>query len=159
MPASEIPRIARVSGRLTSGTLRHCAAPPDDRECVVTKVRAAPSREARALDVANEEENPMRAAGVFRTLVVTAALMLAIGVAACADDDASAPGELPSAEPAVPSERGEWPAEAPKAAAEEIPGFEAGPPAEPAKESPDESGPPAAEPEEDEEEAPEADRE
>ncbi len=97
----------------------------------------------------------MRAPGASRTLVVTAALMLAISVAACADDDASAPGELPSAEPAAPSEWGEWPDEAPKAAAEEIPGFEAGPPAEPAKESPDESGLP----EEEEEEAPEADRE
>ncbi len=95
--------------------------------------------------------------GASRTLVVTAALMLAIGVAACADDDASAPSELPSAEPAAPSEWGEGPAEAPKAAAEEIPGFEAGPPAEPAKESPDGSGAPAAEPEE--EEDPEADRE
>ncbi len=99
----------------------------------------------------------MRAAAASRTWVVTAALMLAAGVSACADDDASAPGELPSAEPAAPSEWGEGLAEAPKAAAEETPGFEAGPPAEPAKESPDESGPPAAEPEE--EEDPESDRE
>ena len=67
--------------------------------------------------------------------------MLAIGVGACAaDEDTSAPGELPSAEPAALSEGAE------------------GGPAEPAKESPDGSGPPAAEPEE-EEEAPEADRE
>ncbi len=102
----------------------------------------------------------MRAMGAPRTRAITAALMLAIGVAACADDDASAPGELLSAEPAAPSFEGaEGPAEAPKAAAEEIPGFEAGPPAEPAKESPDGSGAPAAEPEEEEEEAPEADRE
>ncbi len=99
----------------------------------------------------------MRAMGASRTLVVTAALILAAGVTACADDDTSAPGELPSAEPAAPSEWGEGSAEVPKAAAEEIPGFEAGPPAEPAKESPDGSGPPAAEPEE--EEDPEADRE
>ncbi len=75
----------------------------------------------------------MRAMGASRTLVVTAALMLAIGVAACADDDASAPGELPSAEPAAPSEGAEGPAEAPKEAAEETPGFETGPPAEPAE--------------------------
>ncbi len=101
----------------------------------------------------------MRAMGASRTLVVTAALMLAIGVAACAaDEDASAPGELPSAEPSDPSEWGESPPEAPKAAAEETPGIDAGPLAEPAKESPDGSGPPAAEPEE-EEEDPEADRE
>ncbi len=103
-----------------------------------------PSREARALVVANAEENLMRAMGAPRTRAITAALMLAIGVAACAaDEDTSAPAE--------------GPAEAPKEAAEETPGFEAGPPAEPAKESPDRSGPPAAEPEE--EEAPEADRE
>jgi hypothetical protein len=117
--------------------------------------------------------------GAPRTRAITAALMLAIGVAACAaDDDTSAPGDLPSVEPAAPSEGADWPAEAPeeaadktpwfeagppaeapKEAAEETPGFEAGPPAEPAKEYPDASGSPAAEPEEEEEEAPEADRE
>ncbi len=101
----------------------------------------------------------MRAMGAPRTWAITAAQKMASGFAACADEYASAPGELPSAEPAAPSDWGEGLAEAPEAAAEEIPGFEAGPPAEPAKESPDESGPPAAEPEEEEEEAPEADRE
>ncbi len=102
----------------------------------------------------------MWAAGASRTLVITAALMLAIGVAACAaDEDTSAPGELPSAEHAAPYEGAEGPAEAPKEAAEETPWtprFDAGSPAELAKESPDGSGPPAAESEE--EEAPEADR-
>ncbi len=118
-----------------------------------------PIREARAPVVANAEENLMRAMGAPRTWAITAALMLAIGVAACAaDEDTSAPGELPSAEPAAaPSEGAEGPAEAPKEAAEETPRFEAGPLAEPAKESPDGSGLPAAEPEE--EEAPESDRE
>ncbi len=74
----------------------------------------------------------MRAMGAPRTWALTAALMLAIGVAACAaDEDTSAPGEFPSAELAAPSEG--------------------------AEESPDGWGLPAAEPEE--EEAPEADRE
>jgi len=101
----------------------------------------------------------MRAMGAPRTWALTAALMLAIGVAGCAaDEDTSAPGEFPSAELAAPSEWAEGPAEAPKEAAEDFPSFDAGPPAEPAKESPDGPGPPAAEPEE-EEEAPEADRE
>ncbi len=89
--------------------------------------------------MAHAEENLMRAMGAPRTWALTAALMLAIGVVACAaDEDTSAPGELPSAEPAALSEEVEGPAE-------------------PAKESPDGSGAPAAEPEE--EEAPEADRE
>ena len=48
----------------------------------------------RAPDVANEEKNPMRAAGASLTLVITGALMLAAGVAACADDDASEPAKL-----------------------------------------------------------------
>ena len=79
----------------------------------------------------------MLAMGAPRTWAITAALMLAIGVVACAaDEDTSAPGELPNAEPAAVSEGAEGPAE-------------------PAKEAPDGSGPPAAE----EEEAPEADRE
>jgi hypothetical protein len=92
--------------------------------------------------VANVEENLMLAMGAPRTRAITAALMLAIGVAACAaDEDTSAPGEPPSAEAAALSEGAEGPAE-------------------PAKEAPDGSGPPAAEPEEEEEEeAPEADRE
>ena len=115
-----------------------------------------PSGEARAAVGANAGENLMWAMGAHRTRAISAALMLAIGVAACgADEDTSAPGQLPSAEPAAPSERAEEPAEAPKEAAEGTP--EADPPAEPANESPDPSGPPAAEPEE--EEAPEADRE
>ena len=119
-----------------------------------------PSREARAPVGANAQENLMRAMGAPRTRAITAALMLAIGVAACAaDEDTSAPGELPSAEPAAPSEGAEGPAEAPKEAAEETPWFDAGSPAELAKESLDGPGSPAAEPEEDEEEAPEADRE
>ncbi len=103
----------------------------------------------------------MRAMGALRTRAITAALMLAIGVAACAaDEDTSRPGELPSAEPAAAlSEGAEGPAEASKEAAEEPHGFDAGSPAELAKESPDGPGSPAAEPEEDEEEAPEADRE
>ncbi len=102
----------------------------------------------------------MRAMGAPRTWVITAALMLAMGVAACtADEDTSAPGELPSAESAAPSEWAEETGDTPKVALEEIPWFEASPPAESAKESPDESDPPAAEPEEDEEKAPEADRE
>ncbi len=126
--------------------------------------RQLPSREARAPVGANAEENLMRAMGAPRTRAITAALMLAIGVAACAaDEDTNAPGELPSAEPAAaPSEGAEGPAEAPKEAAEETPwtpGFDADSPAELAKESPDGPGSPAAEPEEDEEEAPEADRE
>ncbi len=81
----------------------------------------------------------MRAASASRTLVVTSALMLAVGVAACADDDASEPATLSGVEAVAPPEAAEGPAE-------------------PAKESPDGSGPPAAEPEE-EEEAPETDRE
>ncbi len=119
------------------------------------------AREARAPVVANAEENLMWAMGAPRTWVITAALMLAIGVAACAaDEDTSAPGELPSTEPAaIPSEGAEGLAEAPKEAAEEPLGFDADSPAELAKESPDGPGSPAAEPEEDEEEAPEADRE
>ena len=80
----------------------------------------------------------MRASGAFRTLVVTAALMLAVGVAACADDDASEPADFSGAEAAAPSEGTEGPAE-------------------PAKETPYEWDLPAAEPEE--EEAPEAERE
>ncbi len=81
----------------------------------------------------------MLAMGAPRTRAITAALMLAIGVAACAaDEDTSALGELPSTEFAVPSEGAEGPAE-------------------PAEESSDGSGPPAAELEE--EEAPEVDRE
>ncbi len=85
--------------------------------------------------------------------------MLAIGVAACADDDASEPATLSGVEAVARPEGAEETGGAPKEAAEETPWFEASPPAELAKESPDESGPPAAEPEEDEEEAPEADRE
>lgn len=100
----------------------------------------------------------MRAAtGAFRTWVVTAALMLVIGVAACADDDASAPGEFSSAEPTDTYDWADEPAEAPEKAAEETPWFEAGSAAEPERESPDGSDPPAAEPED--EEAPEAERE
>ena len=92
----------------------------------------------------------MRAAtGAFRTWVVTAALMLVIGIAACADDDASAPGEFSTAAPADTYDWAEEPAEAPEEAAEE----KAGSAAEPAKESPDGSGPP------EDEEAPEAERE
>ncbi len=88
----------------------------------------------------------MRAMGAPRTRAITAALMLAIGVAACAaDEDTGAPAEGPT--------------EAPKEAAEETPWFDAGSSAELTKESPDGPGSPAAEPEEDEEEAPEADRE
>ncbi len=122
----------------------------------VTKVRAAAEPGGRAPVVANVEENLMRAMGAPRTRAITAALILAIGIAACgADEDTSAPGEIPSAEPTAPSEKAGAPAEAPEEAAEETP--EAGPPAEPAKESPGGSGPPAAEPEEEEEEAPEAD--
>ncbi len=110
--------------------------------------------------MANAEENLMRAMGAPRIRAITAALILAIGVAACgADEDTSAPGEIPSAEPAAPSEKAGAPAEAPKEAAEVIPWSDAGSSAELAKESPDGSGSPAAEPEEDEEEAPEADRE
>ena len=116
-----------------------------------------PSREARAPDVAKEEKNPMRAAGASRTLVVTAALMLAIGVAACADNDASEPAKLSGVETAARPEGAEETGGAPKEAVEEAPGGEGGPPAESARESPDGSGPPAPEPEE--EEAPEADRE
>ncbi len=101
----------------------------------------------------------MRAAGASRTLVVTTALMLAISVAACADDDTSEPAKLSGVEAAARPEGAEETGEAPKEAVEEAPGGEAGPPAEPAKESPDASDPPAAEPEEEEEEAPEADRE
>ena len=123
----------------------------------VTKVRAA-AEPGGPRAVANAEENLMRAMGAPRTRAITAALILAIGIAACgADEDTSAPGEIPSAEPAAPSEKAGVPAEAPEEAAEETP--EAGPPAEPAKESPGGSGPPAAEPEEEEEEAPEADQE
>ncbi len=99
----------------------------------------------------------MRAAGAFRTLVVTAALMLAVGVVACADDDASEPTKLSDVEAAARPEVAEETGEAPKEAVEEAPSGEAGPPAEPEKESPVGSGSPAAEPEE--EEAPEADRE
>ena len=101
----------------------------------------------------------MRTMGASRTLVITAALMLAIGVAACADDDASEPARLSGVEAAVRPEGAEETGGAPKEAVEEAPGGEAGPPAEPAKESADGSGPPAAEPEEEEEEAPEVDRE
>jgi len=97
----------------------------------------------------------MRAAGAFRTLVITTALMLVVGVAACADDDASEPAKLSAVEAAARPEGAEETGEAPKEAVEEAPGGEAGPPAEPARESPDGSGPP----EEEEEEAPEADRE
>ncbi len=100
----------------------------------------------------------MRAMDASRTRAITAALMLAIGVAACAaDENTSAPGELPNAEHAAPPDWEEWSAEAPKEAAEETPDGEGGPPAEPAEESSNGPGPPAAEPEE--EEAPEADRE
>ena len=89
------------------------------------------------------------ATGAFRTWVVTAALMLAIGVVACADDDASAPGEFSSAEPTDTYDWAEEPAEAPEEAAEK----KAGSTAEPEEDSPDGSGPP------EEEEAPEAERE
>ncbi len=101
----------------------------------------------------------MRAAGASRTLVITAALMLAIGVAACADDDASEPATLSGVEAVARPEGAEETGGAPKEAVEEAPGGEAGPPAEPAKESADGSGSPAAEPEEgeEEEEAPEVD--
>ena len=99
----------------------------------------------------------MRVTSASRTLVVTAALMLAVGVAACADDDASEPAKLSGVESAARPEGAEETGEAPKEAVEEAPGGEAGLPAKPAKESPDGSGPPAAEPEE--EEAPETDRE
>ncbi len=99
----------------------------------------------------------MRAAGASRTLVVTAALTLAVGVAACADDDASEPAKLFGVEAAARPEGAEETGEAPKEAVEEAPSGEAGPPAEPAEESPEGSGSPAAEPEE--EEAPEADQE
>jgi hypothetical protein len=85
--------------------------------------------------------------------------MLAIGVAACADDDASEPATLFGVEAAAPPEGAEETGEAPKEAMEEAPGGEGGSPAELAKESADGAGPPAAEPEEEEEEAPEADRE
>ena len=123
-----------------------------------TKARTAAEPGDRAPVVANAEENLMRAMGAPRTRAITAALMLATGVAACsADEDTSAPGEIPSAEPAAPSEKVGGPVEAPEEAAEETPGFESGSPAEPAKESPDGLGPPAGEPEE--EEAPESDRE
>ena len=91
-------------------------------------------------------------------MIVTAALMLAVGVAACADDDASEPAKLSGVEAAARPEGAEETGEAPKEAVEEAPGGEAGLPAKPAKESPDGSGSPAAEPEE-EEEAPETDRE
>ncbi len=102
----------------------------------------------------------MRVAGTSRTLVVTAALMLAIGVAACADDDASEPAKLSDVEAAARPEGAEEIGEAPKEAVEEAPGGEGGSPAEPAKESADGSGSPAAEPEEEEEEeTPEVDRE
>ncbi len=99
----------------------------------------------------------MRAMGASRTLVITAALMLAVGVAACADDDASEPAKLSGVEAVAPPEGAEETGGAPKEAVGEAPGGEAGSAAEPAKESPDGSGPAAAEPEE--EEAPEAKRE
>jgi hypothetical protein len=88
---------------------------------LVTKVRTAAEPGGRRAPVAtNAEENLMRAMGAPRTRAITAALMLATGVAACsADEDTSAPGELPSAEPAALSEGAEVPAEAPKEAAEE----------------------------------------
>ena len=114
--------------------------------------------EARPPDVAKQEENPMWAAGASRTLVVTAALMLAVGVAACADDDASQPAKLSGVDAAARPEGAEETGAAPQEAVEEAPGGKAGPPAEPAKESPNGSGPPAAEPEP-EEETREADRE
>ena len=49
----------------------------------------------------------MRAAGASRTLVITAVLMLAIGVAACADDDASEPARLSGVEEAARPEAAE----------------------------------------------------
>lgn len=102
----------------------------------------------------------MRAAGASRTLVITAVLMLAIGVAACADDDASEPARLSGVEEAARPAGAEETGGAPKEAVEEAPGGEGGSPAEPAKESAYGSGPPEAEPEEgEEEEAPEVDRE
>ncbi len=101
----------------------------------------------------------MRAASASRTLVIAAALMLAIGVAACADDDASEPATLSGVEAAARPEGAEETGGAPKEAVEEAPAGEGGSPAEPTKESADGSSPPAAEPEEEEEEAPEADRE
>ena len=99
----------------------------------------------------------MRTMGASRTLVITAALMLATNVAACADDYASEPTKLSGVEAVAPAEGAEEIGGAPKEAVEESPGSEGGSAAEPAQESPDESGPPAPEPEE--EEAPEADRE
>ncbi len=86
--------------------------------------------------------------------------MLAIGVAACADDDASEPARLSGVEAAARLEGAEETGGAPIDAVEEAPGGEGGSPAEPTKESADGSGPPAAEPEEgEEEENPEVDRE
>ena len=90
----------------------------------------------------------MRAAGASRTLVITAALMLAIGVAACADDDASEPAKLSDVEAAARPEGAEETGGAPKEAVEEAPGGEGGSPAKPTQASADGSGPPAAEPEE-----------
>ncbi len=77
--------------------------------------------------------------------------MLAIGVAACADDDASKPARLSGVETAARPEGAEETGGAPKEAVEEAPSGEGGSPAEPTKESADGSGPPAAEPEEGEE--------
>ncbi|MBW2362216.1 MAG: hypothetical protein JRG84_15035 [Deltaproteobacteria bacterium] len=92
----------------------------------------------------------MRTRGASRTLVITGALMLAINVAACADDDASEPTQLSGVEAVAPAEGAEEIGGAPEEAVEKSPGSEAGAAAEPAKESPDEP---------EEEEAPEADRE